>query len=328
MPVGAPHLAPGLPGQVPEVNLARPAVITAVAIFDGILGFLLFGVGVTVALAGVANQSSRGISLSIAAGFVLLGLATMAAAGGLLGLRSWARYLQIGLSVVGLVAPPILGTVVAGLLLFYLFQPGIRVVFSRRKLEELTPDEAASVLRLKGGNAAVVAIVAVAVVFVGVAFVGIIAAIAIPSLLRARVAANEAGAIDRAREVVSAEAAFAASNGGFYGSADCLTGPDRCIPGYSGVPFLFFPESFDTPRNGYRATLHLGPPAPPEVVSRGQVSPTSVSSYVVTLAPVVQGQTGIRAFCADQSGTLCYFSDGVVPPVDGEACPAECVVMK
>jgi len=54
-----------------------------------------------------------------------------------------------------------------------------------------------------------------------VAIIGIIAAIAIPSLLRARVSANEAGAIGDSRTVVSGEAAFQSANSGFYGALTC-----------------------------------------------------------------------------------------------------------
>src|SRR4051812_438013 len=45
-----------------------------------------------------------------------------------------------------------------------------------------------------------------------VAIIGIIAAIAIPSLLRARVSANEAGAIGDTRTIVSGEAAYQSAN--------------------------------------------------------------------------------------------------------------------
>ena len=49
-----------------------------------------------------------------------------------------------------------------------------------------------------------------------VAIIGIIAAIAIPSLLRARVSANEAQAIGDTRSVISAEQTYASANGGFF----------------------------------------------------------------------------------------------------------------
>ena len=51
-----------------------------------------------------------------------------------------------------------------------------------------------------------------------VAIIGIIAAIAIPSLLRARVSANEAQAIGDTRSVISAEQTYASANGGYFGN--------------------------------------------------------------------------------------------------------------
>ncbi len=50
------------------------------------------------------------------------------------------------------------------------------------------------------------------VVFVGIAVVGIVAAIAIPSLVRARAAANESAAIGVLRSISSAEKAYFARN--------------------------------------------------------------------------------------------------------------------
>src|SRR5262245_7054409 len=56
-----------------------------------------------------------------------------------------------------------------------------------------------------------------------VAIIGIIAAIAIPSLLRARVSANEAATIGDTRTVISSQAAYASANAGFYDKAlSCL----------------------------------------------------------------------------------------------------------
>src|SRR4051794_24740717 len=68
-----------------------------------------------------------------------------------------------------------------------------------------------------------------------VAIIGIIAAIAIPSLLRARVAANESATIGDTRTMISAEAAYQSANGGFYeGTPSCMTQPwaGTCIPQY------------------------------------------------------------------------------------------------
>lgn len=59
-----------------------------------------------------------------------------------------------------------------------------------------------------------------------VAIIGIIAAIAIPSLLRARISANEAATVGDIRSLVSAQAAYHAANGGWYeGNLICLVDP-------------------------------------------------------------------------------------------------------
>src|SRR5258706_13732860 len=62
-----------------------------------------------------------------------------------------------------------------------------------------------------------------------VAIIGIIAAIAIPSLLRARISANEAAAQGDSRTVSSSQVAYASSNRGAYGTTlACLSTPSSC----------------------------------------------------------------------------------------------------
>src|SRR5262249_58234936 len=58
-----------------------------------------------------------------------------------------------------------------------------------------------------------------------VAIIGIIAAIAIPSLLRARVSANESAAVGDIRTVVSSQAAYHASTGGSDPPVSALAAP-------------------------------------------------------------------------------------------------------
>ena len=87
-----------------------------------------------------------------------------------------------------------------------------------------------------GGGASGI-IVAVVAVFVGIAIIGIIAAIAIPSLLRARVSANEAATIGDIRTLISAQAVYQSMNGGFYESrVECLAEPGECIPNSTSPP--------------------------------------------------------------------------------------------
>src|ERR1041385_3958824 len=71
---------------------------------------------------------------------------------------------------------------------------------------------------------------------VGVAIIGIIAAIAVPGLLRARMSGNEASAIGSIRTISSAEATFASACGG-GGYAVALAGL-RAAPAGGGPSFI------------------------------------------------------------------------------------------
>ena len=145
-----------------------------------------------------------------------------------------------------------------------------------------------------------------------VAIIGIIAAIAIPSLLRARVSANEAGTIGDIRTVISAQAAYQSSNGGFYeGAFLCLFDPGSgaCIQSYpTNAPnFLDSQIANLLPKSGYNRTTELGPvPAPLPAIS----SPTSVANYAYITSPINPGQTGVRSFGGDASGLICFNPDG------------------
>jgi hypothetical protein len=76
------------------------------------------------------------------------------------------------------------------------------------------------------------------------ALIPILAAIAIPSLLRARVSANESTAIGDMRTVISGEQTYATANGGYYDSLECLSNPyEGCIPGYpTAAPTFLGPD--------------------------------------------------------------------------------------
>jgi type IV pilus assembly protein PilA len=151
-----------------------------------------------------------------------------------------------------------------------------------------------------------------------VAIIGIIAAIAIPSLLRARVSANESATIGDVRTVISGMAAYQSANAGWYDQVlSCLAvaGP-TCIPNYpaNAPTFLDSNIAFLLPKSGYNRSFEPGPaPVPPTPLASG----TQASSYAYLASPVNQGQTGVRAFGGDSSGVLCFTPDGVTPPTTG-----------
>ena len=157
-----------------------------------------------------------------------------------------------------------------------------------------------------------------------VAIIGIIAAIAIPSLLRARVSANEAGAIGDSRTVVSGEAAYQSANSGFYGAITCLSVPSSCITNYSSSAPTFLDSSITQggTKQGYTRKFQG------TTSTATGVSPGSVDVFCYGAMPSVPNKTGVRSFGADDSGVV-----GVTNTPTTDCCPsasmsASCTALK
>jgi type IV pilus assembly protein PilA len=147
-------------------------------------------------------------------------------------------------------------------------------------------------------------IVAVVGFFMLIAIIGIIAAIAIPSLLRARIAANEADAIGDAVTVVSAEVEYQKAGGGRYGKLECLAGPSTCLTSYTGPAFLDR-SLVTTPKQGFKRTLTLSEDG---------------KHYIYYSVPVTAGSTGTRSFCTDETGFTCQVAGGGSPLDENGVC--------
>ena len=158
-----------------------------------------------------------------------------------------------------------------------------------------------------------------------VAIIGIIAAIAIPSLLRARVSANESATIGDIRTVISGEAAYQSANGGWYdGNISCLgiNGPG-CIPNYPSTAPTFLDTNIAglNPKSGYARAFQSGPAPVLTAAAAALCSASSASGYAYLASPVNQGQTGVRGFGGDSSGILCFTPDGAAPVPVNAALP-------
>jgi type II secretory pathway pseudopilin PulG len=310
-------------------SFTRPGIVTLLAVLNiigGVFGIgagLLFGFGAMSVPAGPEAQFGW-IFTALGALYGVLGALNVATGVGLLGLKPWARTLQIVLASIALLGIPC-GTVIGILILVYMLKPEVKLLFSGASPQDLDPEELAMVERLGQGSGAVVALVAVLVVFVGIAGVGIVAAIAIPSLLRARVSANESAAIGDVRTVISAEAAYASSNGGFGDTLECLAAPTRCIPGYPDTGPVFLDATFATPmRRGYSFRFVAGPAAAAEAAPGASVSPSSMRTFAYIAEPLTPGQTGVRAFCGEASGIICVSRDGRIQDEGDGGCPVGC----
>jgi len=127
-----------------------------------------------------------------------------------------------------------------------------------------------------------------------VAIIGIIAAIAIPSLLRARISANEASVLGDIRTLISAEVAYHAANSGSYGTITCLNGPSLCIPSYSPAAPTFLDSALasQVQKAGYLRTFYPNGP------------PTAAGGYCYQASPATPNRSGVRGFGGDDGGQI------------------------
>ena len=144
-----------------------------------------------------------------------------------------------------------------------------------------------------------------------VAIIGIIAAIAVPGLLRARMSGNETSAIGSLRAVNSAQSTFAASCGsGFYAPTLLRLGTPPTVGGGDG----FIGTDLNTDpsvKSSYTIAMTPGSAATGAPAScNGAAAGTVVSTYFVSGAPTAGG--GVRFFGTNQGATI-YQSTAAVP---------------
>ena len=160
-----------------------------------------------------------------------------------------------------------------------------------------------------------------------VAIIGIIAAIAVPGLLRARMSGNEASAIGSLRAVNSGQASYSSScaAGGYAITLDDLVKPPTGSTQGFISPDL---KSNGVTKSGYIVTLakdgatgtkDIGTPSTTCNVSAGQPA----SSYFANADPVTPGGTGTRFFATDTRGTLWQDTATIANPIPAGKTPVQ-----
>jgi type IV pilus assembly protein PilA len=189
-----------------------------------------------------------------------------------------------------------IASLICGLLFFVPFAFVAAVILGHLAYSEIKK----SAGRLKGQGLAIAGLVLGYGYVLFIPFLLIIAAIAIPNLLRARMAANEASAVGTLRIYNTAMVTYATRcpNIGFPESAkDLGPGVGNCQAANLLDAFLAEAEPV---RSGYRFFY-----APAPVDADGHIL-----SYTIIADPVTQNTTGVRHFFVDQSGVIRVSEDG------------------
>ena len=134
---------------------------------------------------------------------------------------------------------------------------------------------------------------------------GIVAAIALPALLRARMAGNEASAIGSLRAIASAQATYSSSCGaGSYApSLEALGRPSATSP---GVMYLSpdLARSAPVEKSGYTFRVTATPDESTAASCNGVPAGQGARAWAVVAAPIDPGVTGSRYFATDTTGNV------------------------
>jgi type IV pilus assembly protein PilA len=156
-----------------------------------------------------------------------------------------------------------------------------------------------------------------------VAIILIIAAIAIPNLIRSRMAANEASAVGSVRTINTAAISYNSTYGNGFpttlveiGGASSVTLAtcnnalliDSVLGGQQG-----------STKSGFTFNIVSGATVV-TTIPTGCTAGGMSDGYGVKAIPVTVGTTGQRSFCSDSSGVIRYDPTGATPTFTGPLC--------
>ena len=229
-PLEAAGAAPATVGNPTIVERReRPWLVTLLGVIKFIQApILLLGAVVFAVTAGAAHSA---IPMAIAVVLMVMGVAAAACGVGLMRLAPYGRYLQIALSIVGLLEIPV-QTIISALILVYMFQRGARILFSRAPVDQLSPEDAAALRRAQQPNAAALAVAVSACALLFVAWLGVLAAIAIPNFLNALDRGKQKRTLIDMRSIGTAIESYAVEHGTYPATDKILDLREMLQPKY------------------------------------------------------------------------------------------------
>jgi type IV pilus assembly protein PilA len=149
-----------------------------------------------------------------------------------------------------------------------------------------------------------------------VAIIAIMAAIASPSLLRSRIAANEATAISSLQAINRAQGTYRATypEKGFATRLSDLGGAAPCHPSPTSACLIDVRLARGV-KSGYSFSLN----------GSNRTASGVYMDYMAGAAPLAYDQSGVRLFCSTSDSVICFSanqSHSSVPP-DAAQCRAE-----
>jgi prepilin-type N-terminal cleavage/methylation domain-containing protein len=141
-----------------------------------------------------------------------------------------------------------------------------------------------------------------------VAIILIIAAIAIPNLLRSRIAANQASAVGSLRTLNTAEVTYSTTyNTGYSATLSDLGPPAASSPTPTSTAAGLIDEvlaGMSTP-GGNATTAQTSQKSGYQFVyTPGATTGTAITTYTITASPISPGTTGTNYYFTDQSGVI------------------------
>jgi type IV pilus assembly protein PilA len=144
----------------------------------------------------------------------------------------------------------------------------------------------------------------------------IVAAIAIPNLLRARMAANEASAVASLRTIETAAVVYSSEyENGFPSSLEVMGSASGSEAACNHANLIHAPLASGQ-KSGYVFTYtpvfpdnSAAPVISPKAAAKGCTS-GGASGFTVTAEPLQRGSTGMRSFFADQTGVIRFSASG------------------
>jgi type IV pilus assembly protein PilA len=153
-----------------------------------------------------------------------------------------------------------------------------------------------------------------------VAIILIIAAIAIPNLLRSRMAANEASAVGSIRTMNTASIEYNSTYGNGYPPTLTAIGTVGTTPSCTNAMLLDQVLTSGT-KSGYLFALQTGSVQMNSASSSCSGGYGYSDGYVVVAYPITTGTTGNRSFCSDATGVIRFNATGAKATAVNALCP-------